>query len=530
MLKFPIIFLAAAAVERFVTSSTTTAENFTTIAYLKRYGYLPNDNDRRNESSSHSQETFRNAIRRLQRFGGLRETGELNSETLRLMEKPRCGLPDNDILTNNSDISSLMNANNGRWFTKHLSWSLKNSARTLSYESCDKEISDGFNWWQKYTKFRFYKTHSRYANSDIRLSFEARKHNDGGDFDGSGGELAHALFPQRTIGSFVHFDNDEPWIAGNGSGPDLFSVTIHELGHSLGLKHSDDVHSFMNPFYVKVDKGYVIPRHELKRLNDMYEFLFRDDAPSSLPSQPSPPRSPEIKPEITTTAMSVPRQRPIPRPPSPSLPSPPPPYFPVEFKFDFTLVARGEMFVFKGPYLWRFSRPRFVNMHPAIVTSTMFRFGHYVDRLDAGYERFDGGITFFRGSLYYVFYGRDLAPGYPRTLTQLGLPRSVNRIIGATPRGDRRRVYFISDKGEMFLYDDRKNVLIERVGTLNSVYNGAENSLHSDIRATNREDDEDYYYYEKPASSSATSSSSSSMNRKIINTLIALLGLLKLRY
>ena len=35
------------------------------------------------------------AIKKVQKFGGLNETGILDSETVQLMKSPRCGVPDN---------------------------------------------------------------------------------------------------------------------------------------------------------------------------------------------------------------------------------------------------------------------------------------------------------------------------------------------------------------------------------------------------------------------------------------------------
>nr|GEW01385.1 metallopeptidase, catalytic domain-containing protein [Tanacetum cinerariifolium] len=70
------------------------------------------------------------------------------------------------------------------------------------------------------------------------ITFQKQNHGDGDDFDGPNGILAHAFSP--TDGR-LHFDADETWSVGPGPVPnvtDFKSVALHEIGHLLGLGHS----------------------------------------------------------------------------------------------------------------------------------------------------------------------------------------------------------------------------------------------------------------------------------------------------
>ncbi len=47
----------------------------------------------------------------------------------------------------------------------------------------------------------------------------------------------------------MHFDNDENFVIQSPSGTDLLWVAVHEIGHSLGLEHSNVQGAIMYPWY-----------------------------------------------------------------------------------------------------------------------------------------------------------------------------------------------------------------------------------------------------------------------------------------
>ena len=86
-------------------------------------------------------------------------------------------------------------------------------------------------------------------------------------FDKAGGTLAHALFPDDGI---LHFDDDETFTDGVSSGTNLFSVTLHEIGHLLGLSHSQINIAIMHQTYKKYDPNMALTDDEKRGIEYIY--------------------------------------------------------------------------------------------------------------------------------------------------------------------------------------------------------------------------------------------------------------------
>ena len=85
----------------------------------------------------------------------------------------------------------------------------------------------------------------------VSFLFATGAHGDAYPFDGPGNTLAHTFYPAppnpEPLAGDVHLDDAENWRV--GANTDLFSVVLHELGHALGLGHSDNPNDVMYPYY-----------------------------------------------------------------------------------------------------------------------------------------------------------------------------------------------------------------------------------------------------------------------------------------
>uniref|UniRef100_A0A8B9Z878 Peptidase metallopeptidase domain-containing protein n=1 Tax=Buteo japonicus TaxID=224669 RepID=A0A8B9Z878_9AVES len=201
-------------------------------------------------------------IREMQSFFGLEVTGELNHKTLDMMKQPRCGIP---------DVRSYSTfPQSPRWKKEDVTYRILNYTPDMLQADVEEAIAKAFQLWSSVTPLRFTRLYS--GQADIMISFAAGFHGDFYSFDGPGGTLAHAYPPSSGIGGDAHFDEDENWTKFTTyNGYNLFLVAAHELGHSLGLGHSNVFGALMYPIYMARDtRDYRLPQDDIDGIQALY--------------------------------------------------------------------------------------------------------------------------------------------------------------------------------------------------------------------------------------------------------------------
>ncbi|XP_065860956.1 metalloendoproteinase 2-MMP-like [Euphorbia lathyris] len=251
--------------------------------YFNHFGYIPSSLSNFTDDFDDVLET---ALKTYQRNFNLNVTGELDQQTLDQLVRPRCG---------NADIvNGTTTMNSGKWTTSphfhsvgHYTFFPGNpkwpeDQRDLTYAfwpgngltAEDKSVfSRAFARWAAVIPMTFTETNS-YIGADIKIGFFSGDHGDGESFDGVLGTLAHAFSPPS--GRF-HLDADENWIVSGDistsslpSAVDLESVTVHEIGHLLGLGHSSVEDAIMYPTISSRTKKVELASDDVDGIQELY--------------------------------------------------------------------------------------------------------------------------------------------------------------------------------------------------------------------------------------------------------------------
>ncbi|MBU67662.1 MAG: hypothetical protein CL858_19815 [Cupriavidus sp.] len=149
------------------------------------------------------------------------------------LNRPHCGVPNG---SHGPTQIQTFGSPGGRWDRGVLTFSIDPAGSGLPPNDVVNTIAGAFAQWQAASGFfSFTRVDS---GGDIQLRFggtELRSY-----FGSAGGVLADGGYPPSGR---INFDSAEAWTTAG-----LLSVSLHEIGHVLGLSHSNDRRSLMYPY------------------------------------------------------------------------------------------------------------------------------------------------------------------------------------------------------------------------------------------------------------------------------------------
>src|SRR5215216_2434674 len=194
-----------------------------------------------------------------------------------------------DLPTKNNESSAFAEYQAiSKWATTNINYYFLNGTDKLPGDTERDVIRQAFGLWAAQTPLTFSETTNE-NDANILVEWAVGDHGDGDPFDGPGDVLAHASFPnpydERQV--FLHFDDDERWVDSDTRNVDLLTVAAHEIGHTLGLGHSDDPNALMYAAYSGPHR--FLDNDDVAGIEDLYGMASAPQPEPDVPGSEAPP-------------------------------------------------------------------------------------------------------------------------------------------------------------------------------------------------------------------------------------------------
>jgi hypothetical protein len=237
--------------------------------FLKHYGYLDFSAAAALEATPERLDdaTVR-ALTEFQRRYDVGTPGILDAPTRDFMAAPRCGVA--DLVGGPSPFFSTLCA----WNRRTLTYAFGDLSDDVRENVARNAVRRAFKTWAKAGVGLSFSRVAENENPDIFVEWRQAA-----DPDHSmvGGILAHADFPPgcSVIVSGLpipcHFDDSEhTWVDGASGGFDIETVALHEIGHLLGMLHTDVSGSVMFPTVSANSTLRRLQSDDLAGIRDLY--------------------------------------------------------------------------------------------------------------------------------------------------------------------------------------------------------------------------------------------------------------------
>ena len=341
------------------------------------------------------------------------------------MRAPRCGVAD---ITDPSfqEIPR-------RWPKTHLTWDFRlANADTLWV------AKRAFDLWAANSSLTFTRSTQ---DPDILISFRSRDNANAarsinGDIcpwplDGPGTVLAHAYGPSGDFYDVaeVHMDSEEPWYISVDENPSntlsLLTTLTHEIGHSLGLKHSQSNDSIMFAFMMQHKFPIELQMEDILAIQSLYGVVETyTRRPDSTTTTTPATTSTTTKSTTTTTTTTT-----SPATSTPTTDVARPNYTShVDLcdlqRLDVALILNRRMYIAYRRDLWSISLSEKIYSDPLQLTDYVKFLPTHFQRLSAAYQRPSGDLLLFVGDSIYMIDNLSftLRSGWPKSLKDIGLP------------------------------------------------------------------------------------------------------------